>query len=744
MSEPVKKKIKRSRFGCHRCKKLKIKCSEERPACSACVKVGSACDYSLKLTWGGRPYKNADKRKASNFVPPPSTATDSVPRLTPSSITFVTSDQHPSIKTEDVPPTLSLPSHSGNWDTSNGKILLRPQNDFSPQSTNYNHWPANSVHHPTDSVVDRPTQQDSELLMSFAYSPSHAPSFPSSFPSPVSSNHNHLPIHSLLPQRQHNVSDLNGQSEQTDNATDISLKPMWDQRSFQEDNSDSNLSLSKYLVPPFSPSTFTMQRAHSPQFISEEEVALNTLRSIPPQLSPLPELLLDVPFNRQMFQFWIEKASNVLVPAPSHLYKENPFKVILPQMAMHYPGVLSTMLAFSARLRDTTGGQVANLQEFINQLLSRACSELLKQLQSESEATSDGTLALVLLLSSYEVFNSNDFEKHRTHNTGATQIVSAILTKKKGSSLFDSPDSNDGSPSNSSFLTTTIRDESSVAFFLIRWFIYSDVMGALSSTRGMDKYLRSYRNGGHYKPVETVGLLDESMMGTRSKSSHSTNDIDYFMGFDMRLIPHFVNVGLLIRETEQFMESGGNDKHSLPVWIITAALELKARFLETYLARSETRQAQIDEIIDKKMSGEGSGSKRTETIDELIQHDNILRATNKLYFDMVMLNLYRRVLLIPRLSPIIQDLANEMLEVLEFAVEVGSPAEVCTIFCHFCAGCETLDAKKREFIFERYMKLAGAGYMSATKSLVIMNRCWETGQDWMTAAHELDIDLVLM
>ncbi|GME77501.1 unnamed protein product [[Candida] boidinii] len=54
----AKKTRKRSRGGCHACKKSKIKCDELKPICTNCKKFEKSCDYSLILTWGGRPYKN--------------------------------------------------------------------------------------------------------------------------------------------------------------------------------------------------------------------------------------------------------------------------------------------------------------------------------------------------------------------------------------------------------------------------------------------------------------------------------------------------------------------------------------------------------------------------------------------------------------------------------------------------------------------------------------------------------------
>ncbi|CAK7240061.1 MAG: hypothetical protein STHCBS139747_001497 [Sporothrix thermara] len=44
----------RSRSGCWSCKARKVKCTEERPRCSKCLKGGFQCDYGIRLNWDGR------------------------------------------------------------------------------------------------------------------------------------------------------------------------------------------------------------------------------------------------------------------------------------------------------------------------------------------------------------------------------------------------------------------------------------------------------------------------------------------------------------------------------------------------------------------------------------------------------------------------------------------------------------------------------------------------------------------
>lgn len=712
-----KKQIRRSRLGCHRCKKLKIKCTEERPVCANCQRVGVDCDYLIKLIWGGRPYKNKNKQKKLPYV-------ESSPVVeSHSTLTFVSGSvkgyNHRDTKVK-MEPSESLSEESESARMSEFHPVGPHLQSTAPTSQSSGH-PAMS-----DPMAQNNTRmlRNSEIFSSFMHSQESDPSLAHS-PLLADLYDNYLAdiarIENLFPEEQKNY------------ITEFVNPTFWAKK--QRQYTDDEASNFSYGTP--TPAHNDPLNAHRSLDEENDLVLTHSLLQIPPSLTPLPELLMNVPYYRQLLHFWVNVAAPNLVPAPSHIYHDNPFKVLLPQLGMHYPGVLTTILAFAARARDTIDGVLRNHQEIIDQLLGRSCNELLKQLQDKEELTSDGTLATILLLSCYEVVNSNDFEKHRTHTTGASQIISARHVKL----LAGSPGSDKDSESSSGgSILPKIKDESDIAFFLMRWFAYVDVLGALSSTRGRENYLRAYRKE-KYAPVENIPNLDihSTFSGNRK------TDIDYLLGFDVRLLPHFINIALLIGEVESKVKSPGSDATKLPINIVCAALELKEKFTQGYESGEEKRQKTIDLLIESKLKVKKLLSPRSaKNIREIVHHDNTLRATNKLFFDMGLLNLYRRVLLLPRESPMVQELADTMAQILEYGVEQGSPAEICTIFCHFCAGCETLDPMKRQFYFERFSKLAHDGNINATKSLVIMNRCWETGEDWITAANALDIDLVLM
>jgi hypothetical protein len=52
-------KPRRSRTGCHNCRRLHRKCDETKPACLGCLDLGKQCVYSLRVSWGGRPFNKS-------------------------------------------------------------------------------------------------------------------------------------------------------------------------------------------------------------------------------------------------------------------------------------------------------------------------------------------------------------------------------------------------------------------------------------------------------------------------------------------------------------------------------------------------------------------------------------------------------------------------------------------------------------------------------------------------------------
>lgn len=877
-----KSKIRRSRKGCHNCKRLKIKCDEEKPRCSYCVRTNAQCDYSMKLTWGGRPYKDALKRRKASYqnVPLVKSASEAAAQGSADAgargLCFVVENGNPSKRGKNMSMT-SLGRSASVGDEHSGMVMesnidasgtsavpmkrsyAHASNDgssFTPEPTlantmtdkdeigflQYNDL-ANKT--PTPDISIAPTSlikfeedaeaihvedtseagyilnketedlkdiagKDKDCLNSISdgieslsnslekisngsYSFNMASSemlfnFINEVGSAndiISENNREKTQSPGSPLREIDLSDLgdrksrkkSGEAHLGDSLIDSQIDTytydLMKVNLYLSDKGDQSPLLDS--LSPIALSHYTRRMVKSSDHLdsgsndSEDEnnaqsldgeydvVEVNSLesrhrkiitpeellKSVPYALISLPEILLQVPFYRNLMYFWVNVAADNLVPAPSYIYKDNPFKVLLPQMAMSHPAILTTLLALAASARSLLMSSVDTPKTVIDQLLARSCSELLRLLQDKKEATSDATLATVLLLSCYEACNSLSFERHRTHAHGAHQIIHA--RKLTFAPSYNSSESETSSPETNNKLRTSSNDsvtctgEGNIAYFLMRWYVYIEVIGALSATRNAEKYLGNRMD--IYEPIDALGDLEYSMEDFHDPNNFR-KDIDYLLGFDVRLLKHFRDIILLIRQTDSHTTERYDLTTKLPISIVFKALEIKERMTRTF-EKGEARRLRIINKMQKSEVNElEDNQKSRKRVD--IATANILRSTNRMFFLMGVLNLYRRVLQIPRESSLVQNVANEIAKIVRDELEPGSSAEICTIFCSFCAGCETLKSQWKNLFIERFRFLSQSGNTNARKGLQIMQRCWETGEDWITASRRLDIDLALL
>lgn len=824
MSTKQGKRITRSRKGCHNCKRLKIKCNEGKPKCSNCTRSKTACDYSLKLTWGGRPARTEKVKKPQNLQADsfqvsgrgsddvnlsssPASSLGEKPHIydpykvlgyrTPvGSMSYVpNSSQELATRGtleghQPSPPPDIKEEHTGlspfaNQSLSLGSDVLFKYNtlmechsstqvpDLNDHILNHGLTSQTDLYHmqPTDSISLQVGNFPMSMLSSLVESLpeiSDGVEVLSNALNRISGKSHQFNIRhsSMLNNYIQNLEERStAATDDESNETDLSQVKLGDyldpydysqdlakieefsprsptglSKDFQDiqpiifQGNARKRSFDEYLqnIDPLDEPyrSLVMSSPGSTSLLQHIPTPSEVFSQVPAPLTPFPELLLKVPFYRSLMHFWVHMASLHLVPAPSHLYLDNPFKVLLPQMAMEYPAILTTLLAFSASAKALLTGLTEVPQVIIDQLLARSCKELLKLLKDKKEATSDGTLATVLMLSSYEAFNSINFERSRAHTVGARQIVKARRLILPRGDDAGSPESDKGD------FKSLVVQESDIAYFLMRWFVYLDVIGALSATKNSHNYLTT-RN---YMGIDARAHdLDEEDIANIPLDPK--RDIDHLLGFDAKFLPLFSDVVLLIRESEKYVAENGNT--SLPILVVTHAAELRDSIARTYEIGEARRNVTIDIIKDREE--DTSPSKRQpKSIKRLIDQHTVLQGTNKMFCDMVLLNLYRRALLVPRESFLVQKLANDIFKILRDKIEPKSTAETCIIFCTFCAACETLDPEARALFEERIGNMAKTGYTNAAKGLTIMYRCWETGESWNEAAQHLDIDLTLL
>lgn len=696
-----KPKIRRSRHGCHNCKRQKIKCDEQKPRCAYCVKMDLPCDYSMKLTWGGRPYKNAEKRaQLRTQLHTPLVEERPAKRMTQESGTAAAAGTaaptaadslilhiHPFVVGHDGTPPGGLAAGGALNSTQEEAVLSM----------------AAEGHGAGERGAAGAALLDRGLMEQF----------------PGISDGIELLSHAL-------ESIASGGNQFSIKNSDIF-------NTFVTSFDPQDGARAHAFLPPAGPWPLSppveIAAAVSDTRLTSDAAALDALEARAPLgARGFADSLLSVPYYRELLRFWVEVASDHLVPAPSSLYQENPFKVILPRMAMDSPSILTTILAFAATVRLQYVSAFGDSRAVVDRLLARSCTELLKLLQDKATATLDTTLATVLLMACLEVFGLGNYDRHRAHTLGARQIIILrglrLPTTTRGESQSEEVSDAPLTPDlvAMSLFEPSTTSESDVAYFLMRWFAYVDVIGALSATKNLENYL--------------CHKLENLYHDTAYVELEKSGRIDRLLGFDVVFLPLLADIALLIRANA----AGGFD--AIPVSVVTAALELQAKMTRAFALGERQRQARLERLLGQRsLSADGLPAVDVAVI---LERDTVLRSTNRIFFNMGLLNLLRRVLRTPRLLALVQELCEEIGDLLQRHIEPRLPAEVCLIFCTFCAACETLNPALQLVFHARFTQLLEMGLTSARPLLRIIERCWATGKDWMSVATELDIDITLL
>ncbi|CAI5758615.1 unnamed protein product [Candida verbasci] len=797
-----KKRLKRSRNGCHNCKRLKIKCDEKKPSCSYCIKSNTFCDYSIKLTWGGRPYKDTNKRQKINSIPNGSQIafksentkieSGNKPKPYNNQIQFVVQDfniHSPKSPLEVTTPesnsyyisdspnkksrersravgstkfvnSISNTPNQNTFMTPNGTSILL--DTFQAQPVSF-HGPDNLAVKNKIEILDNGEIESNKGITTGSVTSSESFEYPNNYSngmnylndafdkitdgeiefqlqnSSIFKNYFKKSDQCMIEDEKSSYSSNNANDPYLlDYSRDISkideYLPRERNNLFKDNSPMRSMASTATNIDDDLSVTSSWDSQSALQEIQKLEME-KLCYSIPPSLTPLPSLLLNVPFYRSLMHFWVQVACHHLVPAPADIYKDNPFKVLLSQMAMEYPAILTTLLAFSAKLRSSLVSSDDTPDVILDQLLSRSCTELLKLLKDKTSATSNEALATALLLSVFEIFDSKDFSKHRAHTLGARQIIKAR--------------SNLNLPLKKDIDTGTERN---VTFFLLRWFVYIDIIGSLSATKNSNNYLLIKDEEEKYQPVEEVTMLNKTkstdleLRDGFDPTSPPKAHIDYLMGFDINFLPQFARITILIRKTNFLLQQCGSSEINLPQELICKALEVKETLLSLLNKDEEITKADLSHIVNlitekKKQSSVDS----PEGLKRMIKENEVLRSTNRVFCFAGIIHLYRRVLLIPRESNLVQDLAIQIGQIVHQNIQSQSPADICVIFCLFTAGCEIVNNEEMRLFFEnRFMKIAEMGNINARKGLQIMKRCWATGEDWITAATNLNLDFALL
>lgn len=369
--------------------------------------------------------------------------------------------------------------------------------------------------------------------------------------------------------------------------------------------------------------------------------------SIPQSLGELPPTLRDNPMNLLYFHHFLNHTARILVP---HDCNENPFRTILPKMALHDVNLLHLLLAYSASHRARLlkhaepANRIALWVEDIFPSLSRA-------LNDPSSQISNANLATAIMLASLEIISPNTFGvpiPWQSH----LDVARRMLMARGGA--------------------RSIHKKDTVSYFLSRWFAYLDVVGSLSGGKKGPPLF-----GGDHWAIE----------------GEDDFQIDCVNGFTSRCVGMLARIAELAKQSDS--ERIDSDGAIIEDWTPSPHIAAVAQELKTNLQAPRTHKYK--------------GCPHRNSNDAAAVWDSIeMVATNEAFHWAGLIHLHRRVLQTPAYDPEVQRPVREIVIALD-RVRKGGTAEACLLFPMFTAGCQAREEWQREKLLERLRSVEGSG-----------------------------------
>ncbi|KAH8726351.1 fungal-specific transcription factor domain-containing protein [Phaeosphaeriaceae sp. PMI808] len=395
---------------------------------------------------------------------------------------------------------------------------------------------------------------------------------------------------------------------------------------------------------------------------------------IPKRLGTLPPILMENRMNLLYFHHFINHIARVLVP---HDCERNPFRQILPEMAVGDENIMNLLLAYSAAHR----ARMLNHSEPSNRIavwVQDVFPKLRQTLTEISNDISDNSLAVVIMMASLEIISTGTFEvpiSWQNHLTMARQMIMA-----RGG-------------------LRGMGRQHRVAYFLSRWFAYLDVLGSLSGNKKDIPLSSAYWSGQNE-------VADEDF------------EIDCLMGFTPRCFSSLARISELAKicEPHRIDEAGNVRDDWIPgPEIVQQAIQIRHQLEEGLLERNIRKGCNHHTHVATESEGAWDATE--------------IYATNEMFHYAGLIHLYRRVLGKTASDIEVQNAVREIVGLL-YKIRRGSTAEACLIFPMFAAGCNTEDQGRRDKIMERLRSVEGFGMTHTPQVATLLQSVWDTGKPW--------------
>jgi hypothetical protein len=754
-------------------KRLKVKCDETKPVCLHCSKNGTVCDYSLKLSWGGRPYKTPRVEKTTSYT------TVMTTRTAPASAELATQlgyqqqekqqEQNAGREGLQNPPRetqkgifqespLQQPVDTESFIMETPRVHFLPAN-YRPRFTIDAAAPAAKT---SQRATNPPTPPQPDM-----------PATPMALASPTPS-----PAAALLSSSPASESDFTHDIASTQSYEFAGTAGVATVHGYNHDRHSAfiqtplrNLASSQGNSPRDGDITTHDQQQQQHQH-HQHHPHLNDpdIIDIPRPLDVLPDILKTVPLYRGLFHHFVHVTADLLVPAPT-LYPQNPFKILLPSISLNTPHLMDLILAYAATHRAHLL-KINQPVDLITRLLGRVFEGLTRALEDDHEAQSDATLTTAIMLASYAIYSGDVHDAWKKHLHGARDIVIARglanhflaptrpelaadweLSSSEAATISPGPACMIGPSSISTETTasTTARKESDVAYFLIRWFSYIDVIGGLSSAHATTFMTRN-EDMAQLWALHDISLnrlrehgVEEEVISTKLISAEGK--IDFLLGVDLGMLPVFSKVSYLARQKRLLQEE---QQQAMPV----ASPEPDANKNSSSSDAAKKRymrlaqiQAEARELINLITSFCTAFERRRKQYMATALHPDLIYSQlcilNVTFCLAVILQIYRHILDFPCADPQVQNLVTAITALFDAHIPQGSDVESCLNFPIFVTACEVLDPQVREKFYRRVKQMERFGAGHVIKAREILEICWNENRSWVDVVEHYGWDLVL-
>ncbi|KAI1115156.1 fungal-specific transcription factor domain-containing protein [Nemania sp. NC0429] len=714
---------RRSRNGCWPCKNRKIKCGEEHPVCVNCQRTGEACDYSIRLNWDGRRGKQADSslvgfaRDALSPTTPtkgfklvhqylsadtpgarrvepltgaydqlkfetrPRTGVGSVGSVDAAPSFLRESDQHASkrIKLSDAqsaeyPEKRPYSSHSSILESNSATLRLSGSSGTSPLT------PATSSTFSDDGQpqVCRAEQQEVAPYSTKRLSVNSLLSGPANLRALYNDSTGHT--RGMLPPL---------------DTRPVSNEPTFYgiDRGFQDydlgKNDDMNaiggaspLLQREYLDTPFEEVVDYSQTEFGFRVdTNNAEEADGGYYSkpvsifIPQNLHPLPDRLTENPMN--ILHHFINNTARALVPYDDP--HANPFRTILPQMAIKNDSLLALLLAYSASHRARVLSHpepTLRIAFWVDDIFPA----LREALDDPGRNFSNANLATAIMLTSLEIISPKIFGYDIPWQRHLGLAREVIMVRPGGLRGFQS----------------NFRQDP-VCSFLFSWAAYLDVIGGLT---------------GGPKDASSAWIFDYQI----DDMVDGYDEIDCIMGFTTRCCYLLAKIADLARKCDA--ERIGEDSTVRENWVPSREVAERATKLKMAVEESMEQDPVACQHIHK--AGDVQKWDKKE-----------MAATNSAFHWAALVHLYRRILGRPSGDEDVQRAVENIIANLG-RIRPGGTAESCLLFPMFTAGCDTQSEHHKNVILNRFMSAEKLGMTQVHNARRLMQRVWETKRPWET------------